>query len=252
MSARTSRLVTPPRNCSPETLSVPRSRIALMLAAALLAASEQVEAQMFGPRQLGGFLSRQTPPGSVSNPAEALIHDSGSLTGTERFLRGNRRATDFIGTDMGDDRRFVGVTQARQARTLPAAATVREAVLPEVNRATNEGNAAQRPYPPQLVLDPELSGPTTTDVVSAVERHLSQSPIRWAQPFEVSLVGRTAVLRGAVASERDRELAEALVRFEPGISDVQNDLQIAPLGLRPVTPEPLPAREPESRLLPSN
>lgn len=231
---------------------MPRSRIAMMLAVALLAASERTEAQMFGPRQLGGFLSRQTPPGSVSNPAEAMIQDSGSLTGTERFLRGNRRATDFIGTDMGDDRRFVGVTQARQIQTPPAAASVREAVLPEVNRQANEGNSAQRPYPPQLVLDPDLSGPTTTTVVSAVERHLSQLPIRWAQPLEVSLVGRTAVLRGAVASERDRELAEALVRFEPGISDVQNDLRIAPLGSLPEFPEPLPEREPESRLLPSN
>lgn len=231
---------------------MPRHRIAWMLVAALLAASECAEAQMFGQRELGGFLSRQTPPGSVSNPAEAMIHDSGSLTGTERFLRGNRRTTDFIGTDMGDDRRFVGATQARQMRSLPAAATVRETILPEVNRAQNEGNLAQRPYPPQLVLAPELSGPTTMAVVSALETHLSRSSIRWTKPFEVSLLGRTAVLTGAVASERDRALAEALVRFEPGISDVQNDLQVAPPGLQPVFPEPLPVREPESRLVPGN
>ena len=70
---------------------------------------------MFGQRQLGGFLSRQESPGAVNNPAEEMIHSSGSLTGTERFLRGNRRLNDFIGTDMGDARSFVGVTQARQA-----------------------------------------------------------------------------------------------------------------------------------------
>jgi hypothetical protein len=207
---------------------------------------------MFGDRNLGGFLSRQTPDSAVSNPAESMIHDSGSLTGTERFLRGNRRLTDYIGTDTGDARRFVGETQARQLRTLPAAAAAREPVIPEVNRQVNEGAAAQRPYPPQLVLGPDLSGPTTTAVVSGLERHLSRSSIRWVTQFEVSLVGRTAVLRGAVATERDRALAEALVRFEPGISDVQNDLRVAPPGLRPVTPEPLPAPEPESLPDPAN
>lgn len=216
------------------------------------AVADRAEAQMFGQRQLGGFLSRQDSPGSVSNPAEAMIHTSGALTGTERFLRGNRRLTDFIGTDMGDNRTFVGVTQARQRRLPPAAASVREANLPEVNREPNEGNAANQPYPPQLVLGPDLSGPTTTAVASAVEQHLSRSPIQWVQPLDLSIQGRTAVLRGAVASARDRELAEALVRFEPGISDVQNDLQVAPLDSPPARPARPRAPLPESRLVPSN
>jgi hypothetical protein len=207
---------------------------------------------MFGQRELGGFLSRQQTPGAMDNPAEAMVQNSGALTGTERFLRGNRRPTDYIGLDMGDARDFVGVTQARQRRRPPAAATVREPQIPEVNREPNEGNSATQPYSPQLVLGPGFSEPTTTAVSSAVERHLSRSPIRWVEPLDLTLAGRTAVLRGAVASQRDRELAEALVQFEPGISDVQNDLQVVPLDPPPERPAPPRARVPESRLVPAN
>jgi osmotically-inducible protein OsmY len=45
-------------------------------------------------------------------------------------------------------------------------------------------------------------------------------------PMEVSVQGATATLRGVVASARDREMAELLVRFEPGISTVRNELTV--------------------------
>jgi hypothetical protein len=42
--------------------------------------------------------------------------------------------------------------------------------------------------------------------------------------------GDTAVLRGVVATTRDRALAEQFVRLEPGIANVQNDLVVAAQG----------------------
>jgi hypothetical protein len=42
----------------------------------------------------------------------------------------------------------------------------------------------------------------------------------------VSVEGATATLRGEVASERDRTLAERLVLFEPGIDSVRNELKV--------------------------
>ncbi len=92
----------PPAQPASEKILVPRVRFALALATALLVTSARANAQMFGQREIGGFLSRQQTPGAVSNPAEGMIQNSGSLTGTERFLRGNRRPTDFVGTDSGD------------------------------------------------------------------------------------------------------------------------------------------------------
>lgn len=54
----------------------------------------------------------------------------------------------------------------------------------------------------------------------------------------VSMSGRTAVLTGSVASERDRKLAEGLALLEPGISAVQNELVVAEAAS---TGEELPA-----------
>ena len=44
----------------------------------------------------------------------------------------------------------------------------------------------------------------------------------------VELEGRTAVLRGQVATEQDRALVGRMLLLEPGISDVRNELTFAP------------------------
>jgi hypothetical protein len=54
---------------------------------------------------------------------------------------------------------------------------------------------------------------------------------------QVELAGRTAVLRGTVATARDRALVERIASLEPGVSRVENLVRIqAPL----VQPAPLP------------
>ena len=218
-------------------------------------------AQMFGERQLGGMLSRQQGPGALSNPAAPAINNpGGQITGAERFVRGARQATDFIGTDSGDRRGFVGMRQAR-VRALLAdpnnGLRVRQEQPLNPAAPMNE-NSPTAMYPPRYTLATDLSGPEPTAVESSLQRHLQQMPgVRWTSPIEVTVDGRTAILRGAVATERDRELAVALVQFEPGISEVQNELQIhspspprsSPLGLAPLGEalEDLPAPLPPQR-----
>ena len=51
--------------------------------------------------------------------------------------------------------------------------------------------------------------------------------IQFRGPMQISIAQRTATLRGAVASEYDRMLAEQLIRLEPGIRQVQNELTVA-------------------------
>lgn len=229
-----------------------RRGILFALALWALAAPPRADAQMFGPRQLGGFLSRQQTPGAMSNPAEAMIQTSGSLSGTERFLRANRDAQDFVGTDLAELRAFVGATQARMRRTTPAAATAREATIPNVNREQSESDSATSMYAPRLTLSPELSGPSPSAVTRSLEDHLLHAPIQWLRPLEVSMQGRTAILRGEVATPRERALAEAWVRFEPGVSAVQNDLIVEPPAPTPMPPAPRPEPSPEFRLDPAN
>ncbi len=45
-------------------------------------------------------------------------------------------------------------------------------------------------------------------------------------PIEATLEGTTAVLRGRVATEADRQLADGLARLEPGVGAVRNELVV--------------------------
>jgi hypothetical protein len=75
--------------------------------------------------------------------------------------------------------------------------------------------------------------PTPVAVTSAqtVERRLMTLPgIAWRSPGSVTLEGRTAILRGTVASEDDRRLAEALAKMEPDVLAVRNELVVDSTG----------------------
>jgi osmotically-inducible protein OsmY len=45
-------------------------------------------------------------------------------------------------------------------------------------------------------------------------------------PLSVTLEGDTAVIRGRVATEHDRDLAAAIIRLEPGVGQVRNELVV--------------------------
>jgi hypothetical protein len=61
-------------------------------------------------------------------------------------------------------------------------------------------------------------------------------------PIQASLEGRTAVLRGTVMSEADRQLAEGLAMLEPEVLAVRNELVVGSTGTRgaALLPPPTP------------
>ena len=66
---------------------------------------------------------------------------------------------------------------------------------------------------------------------SSLEQRLEKSS--WVQtrsPLDVSIQSGTATLRGVVATEDDRRLAERLARLEPGIRRIDNQLTVSPPG----------------------
>jgi osmotically-inducible protein OsmY len=66
---------------------------------------------------------------------------------------------------------------------------------------------------------------------SSLEQRLEKSS--WVQtrsPMDVSIQSGTATLRGVVATEDDRRLAERLARLEPGIRRIDNQLTLSPPG----------------------
>ncbi len=194
---------------------------ALLLLVFFLAAP--VQAQMFGPRSLGEPLARQK--------GYSQFKTAGTLQWNERFIRSNRDITDFVGPDTRELRGFVGNIQGRSRGQVP---TMIQGLRRRVDRSTAinqplDASPSTGLYPPEVVLGFTPS-PTNHLQVEEVltERLRSASQIPPSSRFAVSVVGRTATLRGEVPSARDRDLAAALLSFEPGISDIDNQLRVNP------------------------
>ena len=220
-------------------------------------------AQMFGARSLGSALSRNSGPGDSFAPSSSsgaqgtdfaqfgqggtlnasAGSGAGQLSGNERFLRGNRRGGSFVGTDARDRRRFVGTLQNNASAAIRSATTgVHEPTTPNVNQAAATAAARSRPYDPRLSVNFDFNVPPPDSRAQSLTLQLHQSPaIHRHGPIEVSVKGQTAILRGEVASERDRVLAGLLVGLEPGIWRVQNELTSPPALSAPAqSPQVLP------------
>ena len=213
--------------------------IAGMAVAVLLCNS--ATAQMFGNRQVGRPLTRQSQPGFDQEQ-----EDVGSLQGNERFLRKNRRPTDFVGPDLRELQRFIGILQA-SARGQATSATqgIRRRVdrsetvnqpLPAVPRGAMYHPQVDIDYATLEVIPPE-PGSLESNALDTLAR---STQLSGSSRIAVLVEGRTAILRGAVPSAKERDLAEVLLSFEPGISSIRNELVI---DRQPSTgPEPLQSR----------
>jgi osmotically-inducible protein OsmY len=203
-----------------------------LLFLSLIGASDYVAAQMFSnqvnrPSLSERLRSRQRSRlGTGPESAEAV----GTIEGTERFLRGNRSTADFVGADTRDQTTFVG------AQAADISADVRTAV--EDLRPTRERDLNVRMqvargkqlYNPRLRVDFAFTAPSSAEVGAQLVNQLQATEtFRSLGPIEVSVVDGTAILRGVVASARDREIAALLARFEPGIGAVKNELQVRPV-----------------------
>jgi hypothetical protein len=85
--------------------------------------------------------------------------------------------------------------------------------------------------------------PISTTRVQSFQSRLTKLPgMRFVGSAQVEMEGRTAVLRGKVASEEDRELAEALAKMEPDVLQVRNELEVEeqPASSSDVTPRAEP------------
>ena len=108
-----------------------------------------------------------------------------------------------------------------------------EEAIPETNREVVEAiDRKTNRYSPRLKLDFKdfpLMRPTATVGTSIpVERlikHL-QFRLRLDTPIALEFQDRTACLHGTVATEQQRELAGLILRLEPGVDTVKNELVV--------------------------
>ncbi len=96
--------------------------------------------------------------------------------------------------------------------------------MQNINQGNQQGAQVQIPVSLKLGFAPQ---PISTVRVQAFQARLIRIPsIRFVGPASVTLEGRTAVLRGTVATAEDRDLAEALALMEPDVKDVKNELTV--------------------------
>jgi hypothetical protein len=77
-------------------------------------------------------------------------------------------------------------------------------------------------------LPPSSAGPEVTPIAQMAQQRLPRLPgVTLVGTPEVWMQGRTAIVRGVVASDRDRELVSRLLLLEPGISSVRNEMTVA-------------------------
>ena len=168
------------------------------------------------PGNTGG----STGPGS-DNPGGLARQDS-------RFIRGNRQRGDFVGSNRSDLTGFVGSTQAVGVGNVPSAtSTLRiETASARPNRPLGPlGKKGM--YYPKLDLESLDQGEPEVLVPSNQFGEIQERLRQQGNPgIQVGLESGVAVLRGEGATERDSELIEAMLGFEPGVDRIRNELRV--------------------------
>ncbi len=181
----------------------------------LLLLSNSASAQLFGERTLGRNLSRRQP---------ASMNTAGTVDSSRRFVRGQRRSSDFVGANKPGTQSFVGREQASPGGPVTSSVTgLREQRVRSVNQPRRVSRNGRYPERLSISFDTPAAKRTSPTALSTnLQSIIEQRGIQ----IEVSAATHSAILRGVVSSAHDREIAELIVLFEPGIEKVVNELKI--------------------------
>jgi hypothetical protein len=135
----------------------------------------------------------------------------------------------FVGADSSDstNARSLQGTNARNQSASNGLAQLQNLFqqgMQNINQGNQAGAQVQIPVALKLGFTPQ---PVSTARFQAFQTRFIKLPsLRFIGPASVTLEGRTAVLRGKVATAEDRELAAALAMMEPDVLKVRNELTV--------------------------
>jgi len=200
----------------------------------------------------GGFGSGMTTgmsSGAQNSASSGGLGSQGSSLGLGGGMIQNNQG--FIGASSQNVSNFfsrqgqAGATQAGRVNFGALTSVMTQARQNQFNQqqAQKAGRNTTQPQgqfrvPLRLGFQPApISGPRFN---VAASRRLNNIPgLSHVGSISASLEGRTAVLRGTVASEADRQLAEGLARLEPEVMAVRNELVVgAPAPVESLPPPP--------------
>lgn len=244
-----------------------RPLISIVVVAFAATASAQTRSYSSGT-QVNGLFGSNTLGGNSSTSTGQSVSTGNRLTGSaqanvattntnvaESAIANTRQQTQgaFVGADSADTGNFLsrqtttagGATNfgARSGQGGLSGLSQLQSLFQQNQQGFNGQNQSQSM--PQIRVALRLGfrpQPTSTTRLQKFESRLTSLPgMRFVGSPEVLMEGRTAVLRGTVASEDDRELAEALAKMEPDVLEVRNELVVAE------SPETLPDSSPSDR-----
>ncbi|MAI74412.1 MAG: hypothetical protein CMM01_26430 [Rhodopirellula sp.] len=97
------------------------------------------------------------------------------------------------------------------------------------NAFNNGGGQATQPAIRTRLRSAIEIAPRSPEMVqqAATERFVQLAGMPSLRGIRVRMEGRTAILTGAVATERERRISQLLVQLEPGVRKVENRIQLA-------------------------
>jgi len=204
---------------------------------------------LFGTNTVGSSTNFATPSGSTGGSGNTGGSNSGggggnsgSANAVDPFAQQNiasqarapqiqttQQRGAFVGADTADTtnaRSLQGTNVRNQAGNngLAQLQNLFQQGLQNINQGNQQGAQVQIPVSLKLGFAPVAVSPVR---VQAFQTRITKLPsLRFIGPASVTLEGRTAVLKGTVATAEDRELAEALALMEPDVKDVRNELTV--------------------------
>jgi hypothetical protein len=195
--------------------------------------------------QQGGFGSRNARmaggAGMDAGVGGGAVGDGPMSSGLAQGASGMFQEGGFVGRDAEDVRTgFQSQFAGRGSGGMLDSMIENLNEMRDSRRRWREQNSA--PPPIRVRLQPAFDLPVLPAGQANLEiqsRLTDVMELRGVASPQVEIAGRTATLRGAVATERDRALLERLASLEPGVSEVKNLVTIQP---QLVLPPPLPPR----------
>jgi|GEM_PF-1570599 len=163
---------------------------------------------------------------------EGVQNVSAQAQGT--FVGGGRPTTGFVGAteiyNTGSSRSSNTARQTTAARTAvrPVTTTAQRRATTPTSRATQAGSLNNQIIRSVTSIDFDATMPSWQIQPTTVATYLNRVPgIQDSQvTFRNTPAGTTAVLTGTVASERERKVSQQLLLMQPGITRVENLLEL--------------------------
>lgn len=200
---------------------------------------------------LGGSRSGGGGGGSGQNPFSQQNAAVGGVARPE--IQTQQVQGSFVGADRQDTTNPRSM-QGTQTRSAQANFSQLGNLFAQGLQSVNQNNNTQSRNQPNIRIALRLGfrpAPVSQTSLVAMQTRLEKLPgIKFIGPSQVTMEGRTAVLKGTVASEEDRELAQALAKMEPDVLDVRNELVVDSTATSGTTGEELPPASPSDRTSP--